>query len=110
MATVTRQVLTDSQWERIEALLPNRNRGWPYSSDYRTTIWAILWIASTVAPWRDLPDRRGKWMTVLDGPARDVNAKSLPRVGQDFAEDRIHPGPQPAHIVPGRAPAQVRRG
>ena len=62
---MTRQALTDEQWERIEPFLPAmRGRGRPYEASHRTTIEGILWIARTGAPWRDLPERYGKWITV----------------------------------------------
>ena len=62
---MTRQMLTDEQWERIAQLLPPpRGRGRPYEGDHRSTIEGILWIARTGAPWRDLPERYGKWITV----------------------------------------------
>lgn len=62
-----RRMLTDQQWAKIEPLLPAQRsgqRGRPYNTDHRTTIEAILWIARTGAPWRDLPPEYGKWSTV----------------------------------------------
>ena len=31
---------------------------------HRTVINGILWVLRTGAPWRDLPERYGKWTTV----------------------------------------------
>ena len=63
---MTRILLTDKQWERIAPLLPSQSghNGRPYIQDHRSTVEGILWIARTGAPWRDLPARYGKWITV----------------------------------------------
>ena len=63
---MARTMLSDEQWEQISSHLPSEtaNGGRPYVSGHRTTIEAILWIARTGAPWRDLPERFGKWNTV----------------------------------------------
>ena len=57
--------LTDKQWERLEPLLPPQKpeTGRP-NLDHRQVINGILWILRTGAPWRDLPERYGKWSTV----------------------------------------------
>ena len=34
--------------------------------DNRLFINAVLWIAKTGAPWRDLPERFGKWNSILE--------------------------------------------
>ena len=53
--------LSDEQWERVEVLLPGRP-GSPGRSgdDNRLFLDAVLWIARTGAPWRDLPERFGE--------------------------------------------------
>jgi transposase len=57
--------LTDKQWRRLEPLLPARKpkTGRP-NNDHRAVINGILWVLRTGAPWRDLPERYGKWSTV----------------------------------------------
>ena len=59
-------MLTDQQWERIASLLPSEvgHHGRPYTGSHRSTVEGILWIARTGAPWRDLPERFGKWGSV----------------------------------------------
>lgn len=59
-------MISDSQWTQIQPLLPKEagRVGRPYMQDHRTTVEAILWIARTGAPWRDLPAEFGKWSTV----------------------------------------------
>ena len=60
-----RHAISDGDWERIKDLLPGRTgqTGW-LARDNRLFIDAVLWIAKTGAPWRDLPLRFGKWNSV----------------------------------------------
>jgi len=60
-----RYELTDEQWEAIESLLPGRE-GDPgvHGADNRLFVNAIIWVARTGAPWRDLPERFGEWNSV----------------------------------------------
>ena len=57
-----RHAITDEHWERIEGLLPGQV-GDPgvTAKDNRLFVDAVLWIGKTGSPWRDLPDRFGKW-------------------------------------------------
>ena len=58
--------LSDAQWEQIKELLPaNGRRGGQWKDD-RTVLNGIFWRLNTGAPWRDLPDRYGKWKTAHD--------------------------------------------
>jgi transposase len=61
---MTRDILTDEQWERLRALLPPQKprRGRP-AKDHRPIVNAILWVDRTGAPWRDLPGDYGPWQT-----------------------------------------------
>lgn len=60
-----RHEISDDHWNRIEALLPGR-QGDPgvTAKDNRLFVNAVLWIAKTGAPWRDLPERFGNWNSV----------------------------------------------
>ena len=58
-----RHEMTDREWTRLKLLLPKRRTGRP-SKDHRMIINALLWLAKTGAPWRDLPERFGPWRTV----------------------------------------------
>jgi transposase len=62
--TLARRSLTNKQWNRIEGELPGR-AGDPgcNARDNRLFVEAVLWIARTGSPWRDLPDEFGKWYT-----------------------------------------------
>jgi transposase len=60
--------LTNEQWTLIDSLLPadrvradGRGRPW---TDRREVFNGILWILRTGAPWKDLPERYGKYQTV----------------------------------------------
>jgi putative transposase len=61
-AGVSRRTLTDAQWQRIEARVPGRagDRG-ATGGDNRLFVDAVLWVARTGAPWRDLPPELGNW-------------------------------------------------
>lgn len=60
--THARHTFTDEQWLRIEPLLPPC-KGRPGGA-HRKFFDALLWMARTGAPWRDLPERLGKWSAV----------------------------------------------
>lgn len=57
-----RHGLSDEQWERVRPGLPGKvgNRG-RSAADNRKFLDAVLWIAATGAPWRDLPESFGNW-------------------------------------------------
>ena len=57
-----RDVLKDEQWSRIALLLPGKD-GDPgrSGSDNRLFVEAVLYIARTGGPWRDLPGPLGHW-------------------------------------------------
>lgn len=61
-----RHEITDQQWEAIKDLLPGKE-GDPGATakDNRLFVNAVLWIAKTGAPWRDLPERFGNWNSVF---------------------------------------------
>ncbi len=64
-AMMRRYELRDGEWERIQLLLPRRERGErgrPCKDD-RQIVNAILWILRTGMPWRELPPRYGEWTT-----------------------------------------------
>ena len=58
--------LSDAQWEKMERFCrgkptdPGRTGG-----DCRLFMEAVLWIARTGSPWRDLPPSFGKWNTIF---------------------------------------------
>jgi transposase len=60
-----RHEIKDEDWERIKDMLPGQP-GDPgvTAKDNRLFLNAVLWIAKTGAPWRDLPERFGPWGSV----------------------------------------------
>ena len=60
-----RQEIKDEDWDRIRDVLPGPP-GDPgvTAKDNRLVVNAVLWIAKTGAPWRDLPERFGHWNSV----------------------------------------------
>ena len=60
-----RHALTDEQWDRIKDLLPGKQGDSGRSGkDNRLFVDAVLFVAKTGIPWRDLPERFGKWNSV----------------------------------------------
>lgn len=55
-----RYQISDEAWAKIEDVFPVRG-GQP---DNRLFFDAVYWIAKSGAPWRDLPERFGKWNSV----------------------------------------------
>lgn len=62
---MSRRVLRDDQWKRIENLLPGKKSDCGVTAkDNRHFVEAVLWIARTGSPWRDLPEQFGYWHRV----------------------------------------------
>jgi transposase len=79
---VARGDLTNAQWGRLEAVLPEVRMGRP-PRDRRVVIDAIRWRVRTGSPWRDMPERYGPWETVsfaASGPGRRGNTVNRTRV------------------------------
>ena len=62
---MNRKLLRNDQWEGIKDLLPGK-KGDPGKTggDKRLLIEAVLWIARTGSPWRDLLPAFGNWHSV----------------------------------------------
>ena len=60
-----RRMLRNDQSERIEHLLPGKASNCGVTAkDNRLFVEAVLWIARTGSPWRDLPPQLGNWDNV----------------------------------------------
>ena len=60
-----RHAISDHDWARIKHLLPGQpGQHGKVAKENRLFIDAVLWIAKTGAPWRDLPERLGHWNSV----------------------------------------------
>lgn len=59
---MVRTVISDAQWDRIKGLVPGKatDRG-VTGRDNRMFVEAVLWVARTGAPWRDLAQELGHW-------------------------------------------------
>ncbi|EEM44873.1 Transposase [Bacillus thuringiensis serovar pakistani str. T13001] len=62
--TSRRYELTNGQWEQIKDFFPPYSTGRPPKRSNREMFNAILWIARSGAPCRDLPDHYDLWKTV----------------------------------------------
>lgn len=60
-----RHELSEAQWELVKDLLPGKD-GDPgrTARDNRLFVNAVLYVAKTGIPWRDLPGRFGNWNSV----------------------------------------------
>jgi transposase len=84
-----RKQLADAQWKRIEGLLPGKV-GDPGRSgeDNRMFVEAVLWVARTGSPWRDLPPEFGSWNSTYQRFARWSRAGVWHRVFASLARER----------------------
>jgi transposase len=62
---VRRHELRDDQWTQIAPLIP-KNNGRPSKNGDRAFIDAVIWLAKTGAPWRDLHPRFVPWKTIFN--------------------------------------------
>ena len=83
-----RTCLTDAQWRLMEPPClgkptdPGRTGG-----DNRLFLEAVLWIARTGSPWRDLPAVFGKWNTVFKRYRDWVKADVFKRIFDAVSDD-----------------------
>jgi transposase len=83
-----RFVLTDAQWAKMaphclgKPTDPGRSGG-----DNRLFVEAVLWIARTGSPWRDLPPLFGKWNSVFRRFRDWVKADVFKRLFEAVSED-----------------------
>ena len=83
-----RTILNEQQWQRIAPQLPGKP-GDPGATarDNRMFVEAVLWIARTGAPWRDLPKEFGKWLTVYTRFWRWAQKSVWERVFKALSDD-----------------------
>ena len=83
-----RRCLTDAQWARMQPQCrgkvtdPGRTGG-----DGRLFLDAVLWIARTGSPWRDLPAEFGNWNTVFKRFRDWVKADVFKRIFDAVSDD-----------------------
>lgn len=62
---LSRYALTDEQWARIAELVPGKKTDSGRTAvDNRLFVDAVIYVAKTGIPWRDLPAGFGKWNSV----------------------------------------------
>ena len=85
---MSRLVLKNDQWQRIAPLLPGK-AGDPGRSaaNNRLFLEAVLWMARTGAPWRDLPEAFGNWNSVFRRFRRWVQKGVFERLFQALSGD-----------------------
>ena len=91
---MSRKRLRDDQWERIKDLLPGKVTDAGVTAKVnRLFIEAVLWIARTGSPWRDLDaalgnwhatytrfsrwGKKGVWQRVIEAISEDVDLEAL---------------------------------
>jgi len=80
--------LRDDQFERIAALLPGKiSDPGRTAADNRQFVEAVLWIARTGSPWRDLPPQFGPWNSVYQRFARWSRRGVWHRIFAQLAQD-----------------------
>ena len=85
---MARTILRDDQWKRIEPLLQGKSgdRG-RSGANNRLFVEAVLWIARTGSPWRDLPIEFGPWNSVYVRFARWSDKKVWSKLFAVLRED-----------------------
>ncbi len=72
----------------LEPLLPGKVTDCGVTAkDNRRFIEAVLWIARTGAPWRDLPECFGRWHTVYMRYNRWSKKGGWQRIAETWADD-----------------------
>ena len=61
---MARHGISNKQWELIKDYFPDPSATGRPPADPRVMINGILWRLRTGAPWRDLPEEFGPWITV----------------------------------------------
>ncbi|WP_010056776.1 transposase [Streptomyces globisporus] len=88
--------LTDTQWTRLELLLPKGKKpGRPLVWTRRQLIDGIRFRTRTGVPWRDMPERYGPWARVYDLFRR------WQRNGTCGSSASFRPRPTPGSSSPG---------
>jgi transposase len=81
-------MLSDDQYARIVQLLPGKATDpGRTAADNRVFVEAVLWIARTGSPWRDLPPDFGPWNSVYKRFARWSRAQVWHTVFAELAGD-----------------------
>jgi transposase len=105
-----RHEISDADWGRIEDLLPARG---PTGVDNRLFVNAVLYVAKTGIPWRDLPGRFGHWNSVWRRFRRWAEAGVWGKVLEAVRDEDVSTLVLDSTVVrahPSAAGAQKKRG
>lgn len=82
-----RKLISDEFWSRLSPILPGKE-GDPGRSgvDNREFVEAVLFIARTGAPWRDLPASFGNWNSIYQRFARWEKNGIWERIFGEFSQ------------------------
>lgn len=85
---MVRKWLRNDQWLRIQDMLPGKaSDPGRTGHDNRLFVEAVLWMARTGSPWRDLPQEFGSWNTVYQRFARWSKSGVWQRVFEQLAAE-----------------------
>jgi len=84
----SRFVITDRMWSLMEPeCLGKPSDPGRTGSDGRVFMEAVLWVARTGSPWRDLPEFFGKWNTAFKRFREWVKRDVFKRIFDALSED-----------------------
>jgi transposase len=84
----TRLVLTDAQWAKMAPhCLGKPSDPGRSGTNNRLFVEAVLWIARTGCPWRDLPPSFGNWNTVFKRYRDWIKAAVFQRLFEAVSDD-----------------------
>ena len=84
---MARTLLTDAQWDMIKDMLPGKASDAGTTADNRLFIEAVLWLARTGAPWRDLPEEFGQWHNAYNRFSRWCSKGIWNKVFEELSKD-----------------------
>ena len=85
---MVRKYLSDSQWKRMKTLLPGKKSDCGVTAkDNRLFVEAVLWIARTGSPWRDMPAEFGNWHRIYVRYSRWCQKGVWKEVFEKLADD-----------------------
>jgi transposase len=85
---MVRLILTDTQWAKMEPhCLGKPTDPGRTGSDGRMFLEAVLWIARTGSPWRDLPKEFGHWNTAFTRYRYWLKAGVFKRIFEAVSDD-----------------------
>jgi transposase len=87
-AVLSRRTLSDAHWARIENLVPGKSTDRGRSGvDNRLFVDAVLWMARSCAPWRDLPPGFGEWNSIFRRFRRWAQRDVFKRIFEAVSDD-----------------------